>query len=235
MTKNSKIVVATREDTVVHQYRYSLKEIRKISDMWQQGRKNIKLYTIFFDHFLTCVIKKTVLNHQVSVATNDSTLCTVSNKAFALLLLENSNSRWVGIYQLQKGEVTPKRGQKRREFESDVPNKYTKGGIVYDKTVKNNDPKGWSAEGIQRFNELYDMVKKDRKAHTFTNNWLTKRKARLLDANQTRKRRHPQPQTQIELIDSEGEDSGNETATSTNICGANGTDTELSDHESDPR
>jgi hypothetical protein len=35
--------------------------------------------------------------------------------------------------------------------------------------------------------------------------------------------------------DSEGEDSGNETATIANICGANGTDTELSDHKSDPR
>jgi hypothetical protein len=62
--------------------------------------------------------------------------------------LKNSFDCWQDIYRLQKGEVTPKRGQKRREFESDVPTRYTKGGIVYDKTVKNNDPKGWSAEGI---------------------------------------------------------------------------------------
>ncbi len=235
LTKNNKIAVATREDTVVHQYRYGLSEIKKLNERWQQGRKNKKIYTIFFDHFLPCVIKKTVFDRQVSVATNDSTLCTVSDEAFALLLLENSYSRWLDIYQLQKGEVTPKRGQKRREFESDVPTKYTKGGIVYDKTVKNNDPKGWSAEGIQRYNELYDKVKKDRKANkSFTKNWLKKRKDGLLDATQTRKRRRPQPQARIELIDSESEDSGNETG-SANICGVNESETELSDHENDRR
>jgi hypothetical protein len=74
---------------------------------------------------------------------------------------ENSFDRWQDIYRLQKGEVTPKRGQKRWEFESDVPTRNTKGGIVYDKTVKNNDPKGWSAEGILRYNKLYATSEKD--------------------------------------------------------------------------
>ncbi len=77
--------------------------------VWQQGRKHPKMYAIFFDHFLPCVIKKTVFDCQVGVATNDSTLCTVSDEAFALLLLENSFNRWMDIFQLQKGEVTPKR------------------------------------------------------------------------------------------------------------------------------
>ncbi len=129
--------------------------------------------------------------------------------------------------------MTPKRGQKCREFESDVPTKYTKGGTVYDKTVKNNDPKGWSAEGIQRFNELFDKVKKDRKSNrTFIKNWLAKRKAQLIDATQSRKRKRPQPQARIELQDSEDNDSGNDTA-SANINGADGTDTETSNAEND--
>jgi hypothetical protein len=157
------------------------------------------MYKVFFDNFLPCVIKKSVFDHQVAVATNDRTLCTVSNEAFALLLLENSFDRWQDIYRLQKGEVTPKRGQKRREFESVVPTRYTKGGIVYDKTVKNNDPKGWSAEGILRYNKLYAMVKEDRKTNrSFTTNWLVERKVNQLDAVQTRKRQRPQQQARIE-------------------------------------
>ena len=129
------------------------------------------MYKVFFENFLPCVIKKSVFDGQVSVATNDKTLCTVSDEAFALLLLENSFDCWQDIYRLRKGGVTPKRGQKRWEFESDVPTKYTKGVIVYDKTVKNNDPKGWSAEGIKRYNELYATVKMDCKANkTFTIN-----------------------------------------------------------------
>ncbi len=191
------------------------------------------MYKVFFDNFLPCVIKKSVFDRQVSVATNDKTLCTVSDEAFALLLLENSFDRWQDIYRLRKGEVTPKRGQKRREFESDVPTKYTKGGIVYDKTVKNNDPKGWSAEGIKRYNELYATIKMDPKANkTFTINWLEKKKANLLDAVQTRKRKRPQQQARIELLDSEDDNSGNETA-SANIDGENGSDNESSNNENE--
>jgi hypothetical protein len=96
--------------------------------------------------------------------------------------LKTAFDRWQDIYRLQKGEVTPKRGQKRCEFESDVPTRYTKGGIVYDKTVKNSDPKGWSVEGILRYNKLYAMMKEDRKTNrSFTTNWLVKKKENQLD------------------------------------------------------
>jgi hypothetical protein len=184
-----------------------------VNNIWRQGRRNAKMYKVFFDNFLPCVIKKSVFEHQVVVATNDRTLCTVSDEAFALLLLENSFDRWQDIYRLQKGEVAPKRGQKRREFESDVPARYIKGGIVYDKTVKNDDPEGWSAEGIKRYNELYATVKEDHKSNkAFTINWLKERKTNLLDAVQTRKRKRPQHQARIELLESEDDDSGNETA-----------------------
>ena len=43
--------------------------------------------------------------------------------------------------------------------------------------------KGWSAEGILRYNELYAMVKEDRKSNrSFTTNWLVQRKENQLDA-----------------------------------------------------
>jgi hypothetical protein len=204
-----------------------------INYIWRQGRRNAKMYKVLFDNFLPCVIKKSVFEHQVAVATNDRTLCTVSDEALALLLLENSFDHWQDIDRLRKGEVTPKQGQKRREFESDVPTRYTKGGIVYDTTVKNNDPKGWSAEGIKRYNELYAMVKEDRKSNkAFAINWLEERKTNLLDAVQTLKRKRPQQQARVELLESEDDGSGNETA-SANINGANGTDNESSDDERD--
>jgi hypothetical protein len=204
-----------------------------INKIWQEGRRKAKMYEIFFYDFLPCVIKKSVFDCQGSIATNDRTLCTVSDEAFAMLLLENNFDRWQDIYQLQKGEVSPKGGQKRREFESDIPIRYTEGGIVYDKTVKNNDPKGWSTEGMKRYNGLYAMVKEHHKTNeTFTIHWLAKRKANLLDAFQTQKRKRLQQQARIELLDSEDDNSGNETA-SADINGANGTDNESSKNESD--
>jgi hypothetical protein len=226
LTKHAKIQQARFKDIVVT-VDHSMNEV------WQQGRRNTKMYEIFFDTFLPCVIKKLVFDHQVCVATNDKTLCTVSDDAFALLLLENSFDRWIDIYRLRKGQVTPKRGQKRREFELDVPTKYPKGGIVYNQTDKNNDPKGWSALGIKRYNKLFEIVRKDRKTHkTFTVTWLAKRRAKLLEAVQTRKRKRPQEQDRIELLVSENDDSRNESA-SANINGANESGTELSDNEND--
>jgi hypothetical protein len=73
--------------------------------------------------------------------------------------------------------------------------------------------KGWSTDGIKRYNELYATVKKGGKTNkAFTINWLAKRKANLLDVVQARKRKRPQQQARIEWLDSEDDDSGNETA-----------------------
>jgi hypothetical protein len=80
-----------------------------------------KLMKYSFDTLLPCVIKKLVFDRQVCVATNERNLCTISEEVFVLLLLETSFDGWLDIYQLRKGEVTPKRGQKLRKFESDVP------------------------------------------------------------------------------------------------------------------
>jgi hypothetical protein len=51
---------------------------------------------------------------------------------------------------------------------------------------------GWSAEAIQRFNKLFNTVKKDRKANkTFINTWLAERKAKSMNATEGRKRKLP--------------------------------------------
>ena len=169
---------------------------------------------MFYNHFLPCVLKKSVFEHQISVATNDTTLCTVSDEAFALLLLENNYDRWVDLYRFQQGDVAPaRRGQKRQKMESDVHTKYTKGGIVYDKSEKTNAPKGWSPAGIRRFNELFDKVKKDRKSNkTFITMWLAVRRASRMMATNTKKRKWPHQPARIQLVDVEEEDSDNETA-----------------------
>jgi hypothetical protein len=76
-------------------------------------------------------------------------------------------------------------------------------------------------------------VKEDRKSNkAFRINWLEERKTNLLDAVQTRKRKRPQQQARIELLESVDDNSRNETA-SANINGANGPDNESSDDERD--
>ncbi len=68
------------------------------------------------------------------------------------------------------------RGLKQREFQSDIPTVYTRGGIKYNKTSVTQPVKGWSAEGIVRFNTLFDLVKMDRAENPdFEMHWLAAR------------------------------------------------------------
>jgi hypothetical protein len=103
-------------------------------------------------------------------------LCSVSDEAFALLLLENSFEWWLDLFSNHTGPVMQQHGVRQREFQSDVPTVYTRGAIKYDKTSVTQLVKGWSAEGIVRFNTLFDLVKKDRRENPdFERHWLEAR------------------------------------------------------------
>jgi hypothetical protein len=60
LTKHAKIQKAKHKD-IIGTVDYSINEV------WQQGRQNTKIYEIFFDNFLPCVIKKLVFDRQVSI------------------------------------------------------------------------------------------------------------------------------------------------------------------------
>jgi hypothetical protein len=69
-----------------------------------EGRKNKEAYTAFFDHFVPCATKKTLWDRRIAKAMSNSafkkrqSLCTASNEAFALLLLENIHDRWLDLF-----------------------------------------------------------------------------------------------------------------------------------------
>jgi hypothetical protein len=149
-----------------------------------KGRIHGEAYTVFFEHFVPCALKKTEWERRIAMArthteSTDNFLSTVSDEAFALLLLKNSYDRWFDLYTSNEGGVMRQRGVKQRRFESDVPTLYTRGGIKYDKyQTKEGEKKGWSDDGIMRFNELFQMVKRDRIANSnFEAGWLKAREA----------------------------------------------------------
>ena len=186
-----------------------------------EGRKNQEAYTVFFEHFVPCVTKKTVWDIRLEKAeTNNrqsrlTPLCSISDEAFALLLLENSFKRWLDLFSNHKGPVMQQRGVKQREFQSDVPTMYTRGGIKYDKTSVTQSVKGWSAEGIVRFNTLFDLVKCNRAENPdFERRWLAaRRRTQAEDSATPKKRKLQQPQARSELFESENEDDIAPTAT----------------------
>ena len=105
----------------------------------------------------------------MKTATKDSELLCSSSEAFALLLLENHWERWIDLYIISKGEIFQRGKSVLGDYETDIPPKYTRGGS---KTVRGIG-KGWTKEGIERFNELYLTVKNDRQKHPkFIRGWL---------------------------------------------------------------
>ena len=164
---------------------YSLEE-------FLEGRKNYSAYAVFYRYFIPAIGRKTFWREQVLAATDDKDVATRSNEAFALLVLENHWARWLDIFCLNKGMVTSTRGQKRCVSESNLLPKYTRGGISFkdDKMKVKEGVKGWSKEGILRFNEIYKKITKDRKQHPeFITKWLEEEKVNF-SGQKKRKRKN---------------------------------------------
>jgi hypothetical protein len=104
-------------------------------------------YNAFFGLFMIHVVGATKFRN-LGVAQFVSSFVSVSDEAFALLVLENCEERWSDMY---KNNMT----------KSIKKNKYTDGGRAC-KTGRSRNLKGWSNKGLNRFNELYRLVKADR-------------------------------------------------------------------------
>ena len=100
---------------------------------------------------------------------------TISDEALALLGLENGVDRWDDIFKRCEGDVRPyAKGQEIPEaHKSTVPTKYTVSSNPDANTEKEGTDKRWSKEGIIRFNQLRQLIIKDRAAHPeFVPKWL---------------------------------------------------------------
>lgn len=133
-----------------------------------QGRRKPASYIVFMKHFIKCITKKTRYEANLKTAETDDDICTASDEAFALLLVENCWEKWYDMYDKDPTSLLPRRGGRQdSKYTSPVPAKYTKGGYRYadnsggTPSFKTN--KGWSPEGLTRYNVLFDFVEADRK------------------------------------------------------------------------
>ena len=129
------------------------------------GRINEEQHKQVYLRFIPCITGKSAFSNRLLTATKESDLCTRSDEALTLLLLENSYDRWIDIYKKAEGQVSKRRLNKNRQWHSDVRTKYTDGGIMYRSnhdTNKRSNSKGWTDDGIDRFNELCSKVSCDR-------------------------------------------------------------------------
>ena len=88
------------------------------------------------------------------------------DEAFVLLLIKNSYDRWTDLYKKTGGIPKQQRGVHTRTCASNVPPKYTQGGIKYS-DANQKQTKGWTNQGIERYNKLFKVVTEDQRHKKF--------------------------------------------------------------------
>ena len=75
-----------------------------------------------------------------------SEFVTIGDEALAILIFENNFDIWI---KMAEKNVTKIPGFKK---------KYTNGGSAKNQVARSRKHGGWCADGLKRFNELFDMV-----------------------------------------------------------------------------
>ena len=198
---------------------------RPTSKDFTKGRKKKDIYTTFFLLFVPAVVGPEIYRSRLQESEETcppKALCTTSDEVFALLLLENSYDHWLDIYTRNGGIPKQRRGDRSRKIDSEIEPKYTKGGLKYSAEDKISKTKGWTPEGIKRYNELFLLVKTDRlKRPTFMKKFKEEQK---LAINRTRKK---QKRTSVKAVHSMWEDQ------QTNTVAPTGSDNAETDNDTD--
>ncbi len=108
-------------------------------------------YFNFVEYFVSSVIGKSCFK-QNCCDKPLSQYATISDEAFAILIFENNLDAWIDM------------GMRKDTSGTEVPRKYTNGGKSKGEVASSQHNKGWSNQGLKRFNNLFDKVKENRSA-----------------------------------------------------------------------
>ncbi len=120
----------------------------KMSDFMILRENKNNWFVEFVDRFVRVAVGAKKFD-TLSVQQPMSTFVMVGDEAFALLIFENQEERWADMLQ-------------RNSTKSDKAAKCTDGGNSKNGTGRSRKAKGWDPAGLQRFNELFQLVKLDR-------------------------------------------------------------------------
>ena len=107
------------------------------------------MYFDFIEYFILAVVGK-IYYKENRCENLLSDFTTVSDEALAILIIENNFDTW---WDMAKRNITK---------DSGVGRKYTNGGTSAGTKASSRRYQGWSADGIKRFNEIFDLVKLNR-------------------------------------------------------------------------
>lgn len=130
-------------------------------EKFKKLRQNKEVHTLFIKRFVRLVVGDRLWKQRMRdpAVTDINDLCTVSNEAFTLLILENNWDRWVDISRRAKNRFRhANKTSGEKPVESDITPLYTD---ILQKGVYGVE-RGWKTKGILRYNELCKQIGEDR-------------------------------------------------------------------------
>jgi hypothetical protein len=138
-----------------------LPSVRNILALRRTGSGDVnEAYVYFCENFLKYVVGVSRFNREYRSGNGILSMATISDEAFALLQLENSETRWAAEFAFKN------KGQEISQ--KDLPQPlYTSGGSNNKSEQRGFTKKhgGWSEDGIKRFNDIYKLIDKDRETN----------------------------------------------------------------------
>ncbi len=121
-----------------------------------EGRKNEECFKVVLKLFAGCVVGQTVFKRRLAkVPTLEEDLWTASDEGFLHLAIENAYDRWEDLF---KCESTPPTSLIETKYTLENGRKKLTGG-------QKCNVKGWTRQGMARYNDLVRAVQADRRNH----------------------------------------------------------------------
>ena len=203
MTETATATNKARNKQQTYKPQYDLSDFKEF-------RKNEESFDAFVKYFLKKTYTKEWDNKRWESTTKLSDIMTVSDEAFVYLVLENNWERWLDINDRSKNKCVPSRRDASDRINSNILPKYTninghpsyEGGKV---------GRGWSHAGIERFNEICNILIKDRRQNAnVEKKLLAAIRSEMMETKRAKKRRRkatPPPKAYVDYGEISEEDS----------------------------
>jgi hypothetical protein len=156
--------------------------LRHTMDDWSEMRRNFGAYADFYTYMVKAIVGKRTFKNRLESMAEGTEIVTVSDEALALIGVENGRRVWDDkldrsdgkIRQIRKDEIYP------LEWETDILPQFTRASKDDPSVERNTENECWNEAGIIRFNELRQLVQKDRTDNPdFKITWLRQAQAAM--------------------------------------------------------
>jgi hypothetical protein len=125
---------------------------------WVELRRNHAAHSDFYTYFVRAIVGKGNFNKRLRSMAEGAEIATISDKALALIGVENGHRVWDDVFENSKGGGCSicKDGTYPEEWKSNFLPTYTRASKDHPSPVKQNaEDKHWSQDGIIRASRLH--------------------------------------------------------------------------------